>query len=119
MLMHHDTTETQTDCPRPLSRKKLKRLMWRNLDLTTANLKEKIGRRIGLKFFSRLAQKRQERRDRRKLFEKRVKPDGTVVQLLPNAADLEIIKPTIFERMGSMFKNLRQRAERESARKGN
>ena len=65
MLMHHDTTETQTDCPRPLSRKKLKRLMWRNLDLTTANLKEKIGRRIGLKFFSRLAQKRQERRDRR------------------------------------------------------
>ena len=118
-LMIHDTTGTQTDCPKPLSRKKLKQLMWRNPGLTTANLLEKIGRRIGLKFFSKVTQKRQERRRLRKLFEKRVKPDGTVVQLLPNAADLEKMKPTIFERLGSMFKNLRQRAERESARKGN
>jgi hypothetical protein len=119
MLMHHDTTGTQTDCPRPLSRKKLKRLMWRNPGLTTANLKEKIGRRIGLKFFSRLAQKRQERVNKRRLHSKRSLPDGTKFQLMPTAADLEVMKPTIFERMGSMFKNLRKRAERESARKGN
>lgn len=117
-LMIHDTTGTQTDSARPLSRKKLKQLMWRNPRLTTANLQEKIGRRVGLSFFSKLNRKRQERANKRRLHSKRSLPDGTTFQLTPTAADLEVMKPTIFERLGSMFKNLRKRAERESVRKG-
>ena len=117
-LMIHDTTGTQTDSVRPLSRKKLKQLMWRNPRLTTANLQEKIGRRVGLSFFSKLNRKRQERANKRRLHSKRTLQDGTTFQLLPTAADLEVMKPTLFERLGSMFKNLRKRAERESVRKG-
>jgi hypothetical protein len=117
-LMWKDKTGTSTDCERPLSRKKLKRLMWRNPGLTTATLQEKFGRRIGLKFFSKVKQKQQERASKRRLHAKRTLPDGTKFQLLPTVADLEVMEPTIFERMGSMFKNLRKRAERESARKG-
>ena len=56
MLMIHDTTGTQTDSVAPLSRKKLKRLMWRNPSLTTRNLQETFGRRIGLKLFSKVKQ---------------------------------------------------------------
>ena len=61
MLMIHDTTGTQTDSVAPLSRKKLKRLMWRNPSLTTRNLQETFGRRIGLKLFSKVKQKQRER----------------------------------------------------------
>ena len=35
-LIHHDTTGTATDCPRPLSRKKLKQLMPQNHDDLTS-----------------------------------------------------------------------------------
>ena len=118
-LMIHDTTGTQTDCPKPLSRKKLKQLMWRNPGLTTANLLEKIGRRVGLKRVPWWKQKRKAREDKRRLHSRRTLADGTTFQLTPTTADLEVMKPTLFERLGSMFKNLRQRAERESARKGN
>lgn len=118
VFMIHDKTGTQTDCQKPLSRKKLKQLMPQNKFLTARNLLEKTGRVIGSKSLSNVYRKRMERKSRRKLFEKRALPDGTQFQLLPNAADLEIIKPTMFERLGSFFGNLRKRAERESARKG-
>ena len=117
-LMIHDTTGTQTDSVAPLSRKKLKQLMRKNPNLTAVTFQERFGRRIGLGFFSRLNKKRQERANKRRLHAKRSLTDGTAFQLLPTVADLEVMKPTIFERIGSMFKNLRRRAERESARKG-
>ena len=116
VFMIHDKTGTQTDCLKPLSRKKLKQLMPHNLNLTSKNLLEKTNRVIGPKAFSLMKTKRLERKTRRKLFEKRTMPDGTTFQLLPNAVDLEVIKPTVFERLGSLFGNLRKRAERESAR---
>jgi len=122
-LIHHDTTGTQTDCPRPLSRKKLRSLMPLNRNNVTAKaLKDSrnplyiFGRRTGFKIFPRWKQKRLERQNKRKLFEPRTLPDGTRYQMLPNAADLLEIKPTLFERLGSLFGNLRKKAEREKAR---
>ena len=115
-LLHHDTTGTQTDCPKPLSRKKLKQLMPQNRGLRTATLKETIGRRIGLNVFSAMFRKRQERSAKRKLHTKRTLSDGTTFQLIPNAADIAAMKPTIFERMAGMFGLLRRKTERAQQR---
>jgi hypothetical protein len=90
--------------------------MWRNPNLTTASLQKKIGRRIGLSFFSKLNQKRQERANKRRLHSKQSLPDGTTFQLLPNDADLKMMKPTLFERMSSLFGSLQRKAERQKAK---
>jgi hypothetical protein len=115
-LLHHDMTGTQTDCEKPLSRKKLKRLMPNNPGLTSRNLREVFNRSIGPKAFSLMKKKRLERSAKRKLLEKKTLPDGTTYQLVPTAAELEVIKPTMFERLGSLFGNLRKLAEREKAK---
>jgi hypothetical protein len=122
-LMIHDTTGTQTDCPKPLSRKKLRQLMPMNRsDLTAGSLKNSknpfhiAGRVSGWKAVSAVMQKRRERQDKRKLFEKRSLPDGTTFQMLPNAVDLVDIKPTLFERVGGLFSKLRRQFEREKAK---
>lgn len=116
MLIHHDTTGTQTDCEKPLSRKKLKALMPQNPNLRSASLRDKFGRRIGRKVWSKVGRKREERSRLRKLFTKRTLPDGTTVQLIPTPAEVEIMKPTIFERLGGLFGNMRRKFEREKAR---
>jgi hypothetical protein len=115
-LMIHDTTGTQTDCKKPLSRKKLKRLMRNNPGLTSRNLREVFSRSIGPKAFSLMKKKRLERSAKRKLFEKKTLPDGTSYQLMPNVLDLVEIKPTIFERVGGLFGKLRRQLEREKAK---
>jgi hypothetical protein len=116
-LMIHDTTGTQTDCPLPLSRKKIRQLMNHNHEnLSGSMLDRSIGHKQGRKVFSKISQKRQERQKKRKLFEKKTLPDGTSFQLIPNAADLLAIKPTIFESLGGFFKNLQRKFERQKAR---
>ena len=122
-LLHHDMTGTQTDCEKPLSRKKLRTLVphSRN-DLTAGALRNPknpfhiAGRLRGWKIWAIVAQKREQRHKLRKLLEKKTLPDGTTYQLVPTAAELEVIKPTMFERLGSLFGNLRKRAEREKAK---
>jgi hypothetical protein len=116
-LMIHDTTGTQTDCEKPLSRKKLKQLMpQRSLALTARMLAEKTGRVIGRASISTVKEKQRARRDKRKLFEKRALPDGTTFQLMPNAADLVDIKPTLFERLGGLFGGFKKKFERMQAK---
>ena len=115
-LMVHDTTGTQTDCPKPLSRKKLRQLMPHNLKNLSSNGLRRFGHKPGWKIWSVLTQKRQQRKDKRKLFEKKSLPDGTTYQLIPNAADLVAIKPTIFERLGSLFATMTKREQRKKAK---
>ena len=123
MLMHHDRTGTETDSARPLSRKKLKQLMPHNHDDLTsgslANPKNPFhisGRKYGHKLWSRVARKREERSKLRRLFTKRTLDDGTTVQLIPTPAEVEMMKPTIFERLGGLFGHMRRKFEREKAR---
>lgn len=122
-LMHHDTTGTQTDSAKPLSRKKLKQLMPHNHDdLTSGSLMNPknpfhiAGRKPGLRLFRKVAQKRAERSKLRRQFRKITLDDGTTAQLIPTPAEVEMMKPTIFERFGGMFGNLRKKFEREKAR---
>lgn len=115
-LMIHDQTGTQTDCEKPLSRKKLKQLMPRNPHLSSLSMNERFGRKTGFKLFSNIAKKRQERARKRKLFSKHSLPDGTTFQLMPTAAEVHEMRPTIFERLGGLFKNLQRKAERQSAK---
>jgi hypothetical protein len=122
-LMIHDTTGTQTDCGKPLSRKKLKQLMPLNHDDLTSgaliNQKNPFhlsGRGRGFKAVSTVLQKRRARQDKRKLFEKKTLPDGTSYQLIPNAADLAEIKPTLFERLGGLFGGFKKKFERMQAK---
>lgn len=100
MFIQHDTTGTQTVCDKPLSRKVLPEMF--------ANRNRKGGR----KRWTAMAQKREERAKLRKLFTERTLADGTTVQLIPNAAEIEEMKPTIFERLGGMFGKLRTQFER-------
>jgi hypothetical protein len=104
----HDKTGTQTNSVAPLSRKKLKALMPQNPHLGSKKLLEEWGRKIG--------RKRRERGRLREQFRKVTLADGTTAQLVPTAAEVEKMKPTIFERLGGFFGNLRRKAERESAR---
>lgn len=114
-LMHHDTTGTQTDSARPLSRKKLKQLMPKNEGLRSKTLNLKFGRRIGHKLWPKVWQKREERHRLRKLYTPRVLDDGTKIQLVPTQADIETMKPTLFERLGGLFGGMTKRFQRKQA----
>ena len=115
VLMIHDTTGTQTDCEKPLSRKKLKQPQSR-MALRSRMLAEKTGRAVGKKSLSAMKRKRMERKDRRKMFEKGTLSDGTTFQLIPTAADLEVMKPTLFERLGGLFGGFKKKFERMQAK---
>jgi hypothetical protein len=104
MFVQHDTTGTQTVCPKPLSRKVLPESL------------AKSNRKGGRRRWPLAWQKREERAKLRKLFTKRTLADGTTVQLIPNAAEVEEMKPTIFERLGGMFGKLRTQLERGKAK---
>jgi hypothetical protein len=122
-LIHHDTTGTETDSVAPLSRKKLRALMPLNRnDLTSgalANPKNPLhisGRYRGWKAVSTVFQKQRERQSQRKLFAKRSLPDGTTFQLTPTAAEVEQMKPTLFERLGGLFGGFKKKFERMQAK---
>jgi len=122
-LMHHDTTGTQTDSARPLSRKNLKRLMPKNIDdltsgalMNTKNPFHIADRKQGRKLWTKMGKKREERSRLRRQYRKITLDDGTTAQLIPTPAEVEMMKPTIFERLGGMFGNLRKKFEREKAR---
>lgn len=54
-LFHVDQTETQTDCPKPLSRKKLRQLRWHHPASTSGGwLEQLLGRRRGKAYRSRV-----------------------------------------------------------------
>ena len=65
-LIHHDRTGTETDCEKPLSRKKLKQLMPMNKNLTSRLMKTRLGRAIGHASISTVKEKQRARRDKRK-----------------------------------------------------
>jgi hypothetical protein len=113
----HDTTGSQTDCQKPLSRKKLRQLMPQNRDnLTSKALTRSMGRRSGFKLFSQAKQKRAERAKLRKRFSKHTLPDGTTFQLIPKPHEVEVMKPTVIERVSGLFAKLRKQFERQKAK---
>ena len=121
-LIHHDTTGTQTDSARSLSRKKLKRLMPQyqpgrviGESLDSKGLSAKFGRRIGHKLWPKAWQKREERHRLRRLYTPRTLDDGTNIQLVPTPAEVETMKPTLFERLGGLFGNMTKRFQRKQA----
>lgn len=121
-LFHHDTTGTQTDSAKPLSRKKLKQLMPKyqptkilGESLRSADLHVNFGRRIGHKLWPKAWQKREERHRLRKLYMPRVLDDGTNIQLVPTPAEVETMKPTLFERLGGLFGGMTKRFQRKQA----
>jgi hypothetical protein len=112
-LMWKDTTGTQTDCEKPLSRKKLKSLMPRSrMGLTSRELYAKTGR-TNWKIRRELAQAEEQRKAKAELDAIESKATYKLSDLLEAEE-----KPSIFKRLGSLFGNLQKRAERESAKKG-
>lgn len=109
-LMWKDTTGTATDCEKPLSRKKLKQLMPHSrMGLTSRELYAKTGR-TNRKIRLALAQAEQERKEAEA--EAAVESKATF-KLIGDEADE---KPNLFNRLGSLFGNLRKKAEREKAK---
>ena len=118
-LIHHDLTGTQTDCPKPLSRKKLRSLMRQNHSSVTAKAIWHRWKRMSPHM--RMALEREEKR-LREAMEGKTLPDGTKARLTKtltvqalDAAET----PSIVTRLLGFFGNLLRKAERESARKGN
>ena len=90
-LFHRDTTSSQTDCPKPLSRKKLHRLMPQNQGFTSGAWLEKMfGRKRG----------KARRSGARKAHIEAVGQlqDGTKYQLIRQ------VPVTLFDRMKATFK---------------
>lgn len=119
MLMRHDVTGTETDCPKPLSRKKLKQLMRQNHSGLTARALWHRYKRTSPHMRREL--ELQEKKLREMMEGKKVTPDGTTAKVsktLAEQAEDAKAKPSIFTRLGGLFSNLRRRAERESARSG-
>jgi hypothetical protein len=109
-LMHHDTTGTQTDCPRPLSRKKLRSLCNHNKPLFTAGLLEsKIGR-LSKETKKRLRDTEAEQKREREMILAGV-PAGE------RAPDSEgMTKTSVFKRLSGMFATMTERDQREKAK---
>jgi hypothetical protein len=115
MLIHHDTTGTQTDCEKPLSRKKLKRLMPHSrMALTSRAMYHRTGR-LNANIRKELAALEEARKAQEELAATESKATYKLSDL-PGAEKDK--KPSLFNRLGSMFGNLRKKAERESAKKG-
>jgi hypothetical protein len=113
-LMWKDTTGTSTDCEKPLSRKKLKALMPHSrMGLTSRELFAKTGR-TNWKIRRELAEAEAQRKAEAELDAANSKTTAKLIPLAPK----EESKPNLFKRLGSLFGDLRKRAERESARKG-
>jgi hypothetical protein len=113
-LMHHDTTGTQTDCPRPLSRKKLKQLMPQSsMSLTSRAMFARTGR-LNTKIRRELAEAERKRKAERELSAS----DSKATYKLIEQESVGEKKPNLLKKLSGFFGNLQRRAERESARKG-
>ena len=107
-LFHRDTTFSQTDCPKPLSRKKLRQLRWHHPAETSSNwLEQLFGRKRGKAHRSgaRVAHK-----DR--LVKAGVLQDGTKYELHAKTP------LTLMERMTDRFKAVLGRFQRAQKRGG-
>lgn len=106
MLMIHDTTGTQTDCPKSLSRKKLKQLMPLNHGLTAKALYRGFGRMSP-------AMKRELRAAEAAA---KAEARGEEIEIpIPKVAHTTP-KPNLFNRLGAKLANLRKQAERKIAK---
>ena len=111
-LMIHDTTGTQTDCPRPLSRKKLRQLMPQSsMALTSRALFSKTGR-TNRKIRHELAAMEAARKAELEAAES-IKAGNFDYKLTPLP---EKPKPSLFNRLGKFFSGLQRKAERQSAK---
>jgi hypothetical protein len=104
MLFIVDTTGTQTNCPRPLSRKKLRQLCPQShAGLTRREMFSKYGRTS--------AKMRKELKARKEYAEKMeaLRATNAIVKPTPEA---EPAKPSIFARLSGFFGGLKRKAER-------
>jgi len=114
MLIHHDTTGTQTDCEKPLSRKKLKSLMPHSrMALTSRAMYHRTGR-LNANIRKELAALEEARKAQEEL----AATESKATFKLSDLPQIEEKKPNLFKRLGSFFGNLQKRAQRESAKKG-
>jgi hypothetical protein len=105
-LMIHDTTGTQTDCPKRLSRKKLKQLMPQNTDFTAKGIFLRYGR-MSPSMRKELADAEREKKRQ----ERMPKAEGIALETMVAES-----KPNIFKRLSGFFSNLQRKAERQSAK---
>lgn len=113
MLFIKDTTGTQTDCPKPLSRKKLKQLMPRNSSrLTAKELYHRFGR------MSPLMKRDLERAKRESEAAQKEEKELMLAGVPPEerGPEKELPKPSIFRRMSGFFAGLKQKSDRAAAR---
>jgi 5-hydroxyisourate hydrolase-like protein (transthyretin family) len=115
-LMIHDTTGTQTDCGKPLSRKKLKQLMPQSsMRLTARMLYEKTGR-LSPAIKAELARMEREKKAMEKAA---TDTDGTTFKWGDPKGVVEETaqgKPNIFKRLKRMFDAL-PKQDRQRKRK--
>ena len=113
-LIHHDTTGTQTDSAKPLSRKNLRSLCGHNTQAFTSRLLYKKTGRLNASIIKELAAAEAEKKRRETEEKEALESKATYKLIEPEKA--EETKPNLFKRLWTMFGNLRKRAERESAR---
>lgn len=113
MLQIVDRTGTQTDCEKPLSRKKLKQLMpAQSGKLTARELEAKIGRpSLQTKREARL-QAHLAKLEKLETAIQGPASSDSKEEREAIAASVLAAKPSIFSRMGAMFDRLRATAER-------
>ena len=116
-LFHHDTTGTETDSARPLSRKKLRSLMYHNrAALTGGALAFKTkGARPSMQM--RIAKRVEEKAAR--LSEAEQKREAALILAGVPATERgldDADKPNIFKRMSGMFADMTKRFQRGQAK---
>jgi hypothetical protein len=109
-LMHHDTTGTQTDCPRPLSRKKLRQLCSHNKPMFTAKLLEFRTGRMTQATKKRVRETEAEQKRERKLLLAGVPAD----ERAPDGDPLT--KTSVFKRLNEKFAGMTRSFQREKAK---
>ena len=115
-LMHHDTTGTQTDSVKPLSRKKLKQLMRQQHGALTSRAMFARTGRLNAGIRKEIAAAVAKRKTDLEAAES-VKAGKFSYSLSDKSSDkAEEAKPSIFKRFGKFFGNLQRKADRESAR---
>lgn len=110
-VMYHDTTGKTPDCPRPLSRKKLKQLMPMNKGLTARALFHQYKRMSPQMQRDLLAAQRETEANKKK--EEALKLAGVPPE--ERGPEEEIAKPSIFRRLSGMFAGLKKAADRKKA----
>lgn len=111
-LMWKDTTRTQTDCEKPLSRKKLRQLMSHNTHMLTARMLEaKHGR------FTKATKKRIRETEAEQKRERELQLAGVPAgDRAPEPDPGGHTKTSIFKRMSGFFAGLRRKVERSNAK---